>query len=30
MKKLIEDIRSDFDFVLLDCPAGSNKDSKMQ
>ena len=22
MKKLIEDIRSDFDFVLLDCPAG--------
>ena len=22
MKKLVEDIRNDFDFILLDCPAG--------
>ena len=22
MKKLIDDIRDDFDFILLDCPAG--------
>ena len=29
MKKLIEDIRSDFDFVYW-IAAGSNKDSKMQ
>ena len=30
MQKLVSELRSDFDYIFLDCPAASNRDSKMR